>query len=166
MSGLIDHATVREHIDYDPATGRILWRVGGYGRYTEKWRQRIAGTYSKKTGHGYIQINKHRYPVPRIVFFYMTGKWPNRYVVHKNGNAADNRWENLMEADTPRAGVSHSSIYESVTWRTEEDLLILSMISSGKALVSVADVLGRSLGSVKSRKRKLKKAGFFGGVPE
>lgn len=34
----------------------------------------------------------------RAAFAIQTGRWPDRLIDHRNGNKADNRWDNLREA--------------------------------------------------------------------
>ena len=48
-------------------------------------------------GHCYITIDGVNYLAEEIAFLYMTGRWSQCGVEHANGNAQDNRWENLRE---------------------------------------------------------------------
>ena len=48
-------------------------------------------------GHCYITIDGVDYLAEELAFFYMTGQWSKYGVEHVNGNAQDNRWENLRE---------------------------------------------------------------------
>lgn len=96
---LLDHAHLLTLLRYDPSTGLFTWLVhpnrSGHGR---THAGDVAGTL---TPAGYINIGIQgtHYLAHRLAVFYMTKKWPERQVDHKNGGRADNRWVNLREAD-------------------------------------------------------------------
>ena len=48
-------------------------------------------------GRYYISIDGVDYLAEELAFLHMTGRWPRNGVEHINGNAQDNRWENLRE---------------------------------------------------------------------
>lgn len=53
----------------------------------------------QSTSHGYKTVNIFRTPIQvhRLIFLYMTGKFPKNDVDHINGDRLDNRWRNLRE---------------------------------------------------------------------
>lgn len=98
---------VRKFIDYDPSTGDCWWKERDKHLFTSEhwksdnkvnaWNLNFAGKKIKsfcKNGYKRICINSKSYYLHRIIWFYMTGEWPN-VIDHINGDPADNRWKNL-----------------------------------------------------------------------
>jgi len=78
---------LKELIHYNPATGTFIWRLS---------RSRCKNN-GDKLGYILISICGVRYFAHRLVWLYMTGKWPVLDIDHKNGVSSDNRWENIRE---------------------------------------------------------------------
>jgi hypothetical protein len=57
----------------------------------------IAG-YVRKNGRRVISIDGKTYRCNKLAFLYMTGKFPDKEVDHKDGNTRNEKWENLREA--------------------------------------------------------------------
>ncbi|HFD86877.1 MAG TPA: HNH endonuclease [Gammaproteobacteria bacterium] len=83
-----------ESLLYDMDTGLFVW--------LRKPNRRIpigktAGTVAH---YGYIQIriDGGYFRAYRLAWFYVTGRWPEHEIDHKNGITDDNRWCNLREA--------------------------------------------------------------------
>jgi hypothetical protein len=85
---------LRKILFYDPDTGVWTWlaptsrRVhagdqAGYIDINGYWRLGIGGRY---------------YVGSRLVFLYMTGKWPSHFVDHIDRDHANDRWYNLRQA--------------------------------------------------------------------
>ena len=90
----IDQARLKELLIYNEHTGQFIRRVTSYNQ--------LAGTIAGSIRNGYIriQIYKKRYQAHRLAFLYMTGRWPDNQVDHRDMNPANNRWSNLREAST------------------------------------------------------------------
>jgi hypothetical protein len=85
-----------ELLHYDPDTG-LFTRLRTRG---SSKAGAIAGGISKGPRDGYlrIKVDGKRYKAHRLAFLYMTGKWPNGLVDHKDTNKLNNSWKNLRES--------------------------------------------------------------------
>ena len=79
---------------YDPVTGYFTWIacVGNRVRLGTR-----AGCINNK-GYRTIRIDGILYYEHALAYFYMTGRWAEPTVDHRNECKSDNRWENLREA--------------------------------------------------------------------
>lgn len=84
---MLTQAKLKSLINYNPVTGEFS--RAGYAK---------CGTLTYQ-GYLAIQVAGKRYYAHRLAWFYMTGKWPEDEIDHKNRIRNDNRWENLREAD-------------------------------------------------------------------
>lgn len=81
-------------------------------------------------GHLVLGLDYKRYYLHRLVWFYMTGKWPEREIDHINVEPADNRWCNLREAHhhqnlsnirahkDNRSGLKGAHLHQPGVWRS------------------------------------------------
>jgi hypothetical protein len=85
---------LKELLNYDQETGAFTWLVAPNGRIHVG---QIAGS---QNADGYIQIKIDRvtHRAHRLACLYMTGKWPEEEIDHRNTVTSDNRWKNLREA--------------------------------------------------------------------
>ncbi len=95
MRSTIDRQTLMLLLHYEPSTGKLTWNIGRRkcNAYAE------AGTLDS---HGYrqVMVEGRQYAGHRLIWFWMTGRWPRHEVDHKNRVRDDNRWVNLREATT------------------------------------------------------------------
>lgn len=92
---MLERCKLRELVDYNQYTGWLTWKI-------KKARSRVkigcrAG-YRHNSGYRYVKIDGHNYLEARLIFFWMTGRWPDPEIDHENRIRDDNRWENLREA--------------------------------------------------------------------
>ena len=99
---VLDAATIRRLLDYDPATGVLTWKSRPREMFTRDrlwvtWNKRRAGKPAG-TPHseGYIDIviRPRRVRARRAAFAIMEG-WMPEEVDHINRLRSDNRWKNL-----------------------------------------------------------------------
>lgn len=89
---------------YDPLTGQFT-RLQAANSHKGKAQ---VGEIAGYTGGRYrrIGIDGQVYPAHRLAVFYMTGKWPEHGVDHKDLDPTNNRWENLRLADQSQNGAN------------------------------------------------------------
>jgi hypothetical protein len=94
MHNQIPIERARQLLDYDPATGALIWRV-------DRGRGVKAGNKAGATARmGYVQvaIDGKLYRGHRVAFAIHYGRQPQHELDHIDGNTANNRIENLREA--------------------------------------------------------------------
>jgi hypothetical protein len=80
---------LRQLFDYDPATGRFTRRTGPKaGKLVRQSRGR-----SKRPVR--VKIDGRSYLAAQCAWLWMTGEWPARRVIHKDGNVKNDCWSNL-----------------------------------------------------------------------
>jgi hypothetical protein len=86
-------ATLRELVDYDPATGIFVWRA-------TRSRAKV-GSVAGSFNYGYrrIGINGQFYFAHRLAWLHVYGEWPSGELDHINLDKADNRLVNLRLAN-------------------------------------------------------------------
>lgn len=83
---------VRELFDYDAITGALRWQ-------RNKGRA-VAGSlagYVTKDGHLRVKFDGREHMVHRVVWLWVTGKWPELEIDHRDGCGSNNAWGNLRE---------------------------------------------------------------------
>lgn len=99
---------LKELVTYAPETGLFYWKIKPRGGCKGANIGDVAGTI-QKTGKGKwnyrtVCLDQKVYYAHRLAWFYMTGKWPPKYVDHINCDGCDNRWENLRLANNSQNG--------------------------------------------------------------
>lgn len=84
---------LKELFHYDPATG-MLTRLVSMGN------SQAGAQVTSTNGDGYriVAIDRKRYKVARVAWFYMTGEWPVAQVDHKDLDRLNDAWSNLRAA--------------------------------------------------------------------
>ncbi len=82
---------IREYLTYDPDTGIIKWaKCSKHASVAGK----NAGSINRQ-GYSVLMINRRTYLAHRVAWFLHIGSWPDMFMDHKNGDRADNRFDNL-----------------------------------------------------------------------
>lgn len=85
---------VRELFNYDHETGLLYWKIK-----PRCWHQDSLVAGNKDiSGYVRILIRNTKYKAHRLVWLFVTGKWPDKEIDHINGEKNDNRFCNLREA--------------------------------------------------------------------
>lgn len=90
---MLTHQRLLEALDYDPATGIF--------RHKEKKCSVHPGDIAGSNYPDYVRIyiDGKSYKAHRLAWFYVTGKWPAKFLDHANHDRRDNSFANLREAD-------------------------------------------------------------------
>ncbi len=122
--------TLRNLIDYDPETGRMVWKSRPREMFKSDknwkwWNTRYAGTEAASSlatyGHRQLKINDRSYAGHRVAWAIHHGEWPN-IIDHINGKPADNRICNLRNVTmmenqrNQRMHVTNTSGVCGVSW--------------------------------------------------
>lgn len=95
--------TLRQLLDYDPATGVLVWKHKvGDSKSIRTWNTinagKLAGGVHGLTGYHLTRFNGVRYRSHRLIWAHVYGLPVPEQIDHVNGARADNRLENLREA--------------------------------------------------------------------
>lgn len=102
---MIDAATLKVLIDYDPATGVFRWktrdrawfqRVNQWKTWNLRYAGGVAGNLNPQ-GYRLIAVIDRQYLAHRLAWLMVHGAWPTNQIDHINGDRDDNRIENLRD---------------------------------------------------------------------
>jgi AP2 domain/HNH endonuclease len=89
----VTRARLRELLHYNPKTGQFRWHKRPGARPGPS-----AGHFPRQQNGRYIQIDGRPYNECHLAWFYMTGRWGTPTIDHRDGDATNNRWNNLRRA--------------------------------------------------------------------
>lgn len=86
---------LRELFDYEPLTGRLVWR----SRAGRNWaRTGHEAGHLRDDGYRDVRVDGALYLTHRIIWKLVTGSEPVAEIDHRNGDRANNKWCNLRAA--------------------------------------------------------------------
>lgn len=91
---------IKAHLYYHPESGVFRWRTPIAIR-VKPWD--VAGTY-RKNGYVLISLGDTKFYAHRLAWIYMTGREPDQYIDHIDGNKHNNSWSNLRPATKKQNG--------------------------------------------------------------
>lgn len=97
-SGPLTHARLQELLDYNPETGVFTWRVQDMPM--RRLNGGRAGCAQTSTSRVVIGVDNKIYRADQLAWFYMTGKYPTREILHAT-SLEDMRWVTLSLGDRP-----------------------------------------------------------------
>ncbi len=90
---------LKEVVSYDTKTGVVTWLKATSNYNVNKIGEEVGYIfYLNKIPYRRVSIDGEKYLVHRLIYFYMTGKWPN-IVDHNDGNGLNNKWKNIRNTD-------------------------------------------------------------------
>jgi hypothetical protein len=104
-------ARLREVLHYDDQTGEFRWLKRMSPRASAG---HIAGSLNRD-GYRLIAIDGRSYPAHRLAWLYVTGKWCPLVIDHRDGDPANNRWNNLRRA-TRSQNSANRRVYRNNGW--------------------------------------------------
>jgi len=90
---ILTHERLKELFEYSKEKGILTRKIYRGGRVAGS----IAGNLDKSEGYWNVGVDGRKYKLHRVIFFYVTGAFPENEIDHINGNRADNRWCNLRD---------------------------------------------------------------------
>lgn len=93
----ISPETIRDIFDYDEHTGDLTWTVY-VGRRICPGDPVGRVSSSRNNKYKTTQIGRRGYSVHRLIYLWMTGRWPEEFIDHIDGDGLNNRWSNIRPA--------------------------------------------------------------------
>lgn len=128
----ITQELLKEHFEY--REGHLWWIK------PTATRARVGQQFGSYDKYGYRQgwFYRKKYLEHRLVWLYVYGVWPKKYIDHINGIRSDNRVENLRECSNQQNQFNRKSLpkstskYKGVSWYNSNQKWIAQYRFNGK----------------------------------
>ena len=133
---MIDQATLKLFVSYDPETGRFT-RLKGTGKGAKAGVITL-GALDKSNGYRKLCIAGKQQYAHRLAWLYMTGSWPEDQIDHINMDRSDNRFANLRQANNAQNNQRSKARADSktgvlgVSWHKKANKYIAQIRHLGK----------------------------------
>jgi len=131
---MLTQERLKEKLQYDPETGLFKWIVKPAGNCKDGW---FEGT-KNKGGYRSICVDCKIYLAHRLAWLYMTGKWPEQVIDHRDGVTNNNRITNLRDVslytnqqNLQKPPITNKSGYIGVSWKAKQKQWIAQISSNG-----------------------------------
>lgn len=99
------HDFLKSCLRYNADSGELIWldrpassfaNEAAHKNFAKRFVGKVAGAVNSS---GYVNIDfcRKKQKAHRLVWFYVTGEWPQKQIDHINLTRSDNRFENLRE---------------------------------------------------------------------
>ncbi len=85
---------LREFYRYEPETG-LFYRTHYIDNQGRKYERETIVKAISHSGYLVVTFKKKLVKVHHLIYLYMTGNYPDRYVDHIDGDRVNNKWSNL-----------------------------------------------------------------------
>lgn len=99
---MISYDQTRELLDYNKKTGALRWRAA---RHRIKAGQ---SAFANKNGRPVVIYQYWPYQASHIIWLWMTGEWPPKWVDHKDGDPYNTKWDNLRLVTPSQNAINRS----------------------------------------------------------
>lgn len=93
---------IRECFDYDPETGVLRRKV----KTGQNCKIGVASGCVHQSGYMRVKLDGCGFLGHRVIWAWMTGQWPERFIDHIDLDKSNNRWANLREATRAENGAN------------------------------------------------------------
>lgn len=94
----LTYKELRELIDYNPESGLTIWKKDNHRVKAGEALGSTVSAIANGKQYARVKIKQKTYKLHRIIWFYMTKKWPINCIDHIDGNSLNNKWSNLRQA--------------------------------------------------------------------